>query len=314
MRRPAARRGRDIRIPGIGMVEKKAAGAALAPRRLKARIEALAGIPLADLRPYASGNNTALYIADFKGGARMVAKVAAHVEARLALEAWMLRYLAAHTQLPVPEVLHSADDVLLIQYIPHGAALGGAAQEDAARHLARLHAIRGPAYGFERATQIGALEQPNSPLPDWRAFFRDRRLMPMAWLAHQEGRIDGATLAAIEKLAGRLDLYISDPGPPSLVHGDVWAGNVLAAGGRVAAFIDPAIYHADAEIELAFAMLFGSFDGRFFHAYSELNPIRPGFFEVRRHLYNLYPLLVHVRMFGAPYAEAVAETLKRFTI
>jgi fructosamine-3-kinase len=279
---------------------------------LKERIETMTGRPVIDLRPFAAGNNAALYITDLAGGERLMAKCAARSDARLPLEAWMLAYLAEKTHLPVPKIFTASDDILLMEYIPHATPMGGEAQEDIARHLARLHQISGARYGFERATQIGPLEQMNDEHADWLVFFRDRRLLPMAWLAHQEGAIGDETLAAVEKLAGRLDLYIADPAPPSLIHGDIWAGNVLAMKGRVAAFIDPALYHADPEIELAFAALFGNFNDRFFRAYAEITPMRPGFFEVRRHLYNLYPLLVHARIFGAPYPEAIAETLKRF--
>jgi fructosamine-3-kinase len=283
------------------------------PQKLKARVEDMTGRPVVDMRPFATGNNAALYLVDLAGNERLMAKVAMRPDARLQLEAWMLNYLGEKTQLPVPQVVDSAADVMLMEYIPHGAVIDPEAQEDAAQHLARLHQVRSAVYGFERTTQIGPLEQVNEPAKDWLSFFRDRRLMPMAWLAHQEGRIDGALLAAIEKLAGRLDLFITEPGPACLIHGDVWAGNVLTSGSKVAAFIDPALYYADAEMELAFVSLFGNFSDRFFHAYFEMSPIRPGFFEVRRHLYNLYPLLVHARIFGPPYAETIAETLKRFT-
>ena len=111
---------------------------------------------------------------------------------------------------------------------------------------------------------------------------------------------------------GKLERYIDSGTRPSLIHGDVWGGNVLARGGRIAAFVDPAIYFADAEIELAFSTLFGTFGEAFFDRYRQIRPIAPGFFEVRRDLYNLYPLLVHTRLFGASYAASVKRSLARF--
>jgi len=77
-------------------------------------------------------------------------------------------------------------------------------------------------------------------------------------------------------------------------------------------FVDPAIYYADAEVELAFATLFSTFTDPFFRRYAELRPIRPGFREARRDIYNLYPLLVHVRLFGGDYVRSVDRTLARF--
>ena len=109
-----------------------------------------------------------------------------------------------------------------------------------------------------------------------------------------------------------LDRWLVEPARPSLIHGDMWGGNVLARGGRIAGFVDPAIYYADPEIELAFSTLFSTFSDAFFERYGALRPLRPGFFEQRRDLYNLYPLLVHSRLFGGPYPDAVARTLDRF--
>lgn len=115
----------------------------------------------------------------------------------------------------------------------------------------------------------------------------------------------------IERLAARLPDLIGEPAPPALVHGDLWGGNLLVRDGRVAAFIDPALHHADPEVELAFTTLFGTFGEPFFRRYGEIRPIRPGFFELRRDLYNLYPLLVHVRLFGGSYVGAVGRTVTR---
>lgn len=87
---------------------------------------------------------------------------------------------------------------------------------------------------------------------------------------------------------------------------------MLAKERTITAFLDPAIYHADPEIELAFISLFNSFDKPFFERYREIKGIRAGFFEVRRDLYNLYPLLVHVYFFGGGYLDSVRDILHRF--
>ena len=92
----------------------------------------------------------------------------------------------------------------------------------------------------------------------------------------------------------------------------MWSGNVLTKDGRIAGFVDPAIYYADSEIELAFSTLFSTFGDAFFRRYDELRPLRPGFFEERRDLYNLYPLLVHVRLFGGSYVGSVERALARY--
>ncbi|NTV46695.1 MAG: fructosamine kinase, partial [Chlorobiales bacterium] len=82
--------------------------------------------------------------------------------------------------------------------------------------------------------------------------------------------------------------------------------------GKIAAFIDPAIYYAHPEIELAFITLFSTFGRHFFDAYNERSGIRRGFFEERRDIYNLYPLLVHTRLFGGHYLHSAESILSRF--
>ena len=89
---------------------------------------------------------------------------------------------------------------------------------------------------------------------------------------------------------------------------------MLAKDGEITAFLDPAIYHADPEIELAYISLFNSFGGAFFGRYAEIRPIDEGFFEGRRHLYSLYPLLAHVYYFGGGYLDSVHGVLRRFGV
>jgi fructosamine-3-kinase len=259
-------------------------------------------------RRFANGNTTELWLIDLADGRRVVAKHGAG----LTLEGAMLGHLAVNSRLPVPELFHADDSLLIMSWIEEDGGLTASAQEHAAELIAGLHDVGADRYGFAFDTLIGPLHQPNPEALDWIAFFRDHRLMHMAKLALEENRIDGGLMADIERLAELLPVLIGEPAPPSLIHGDLWGGNVLTYRGRIAGFIDPAIYHADPEIELAFSTLFGTFGEPFFRRYAELRPIRPGFFEVRRDLYNLYPLLVHVRLFGGGYRSQVAHIVSRF--
>jgi fructosamine-3-kinase len=236
--------------------------------------------------------------------------VVAKVGQGLALEGFMLSYLADHSRLPVPEVFHAAEDLLLMEYLPTSGQLSAAAQEDAADHLAALHGVTAPMFGFEGMTVIGGLKQPNEQNPSWLDFFRDQRLMYMADIAVRTGKLDAEMAARIEKLADRLDRWIDASARPSLLHGDMWTGNVLVNGDRISGFVDPAIYYGDPEIELAFSTLFGTFGEPFFKRYEEHRPLQSGFAE-RKDIYNLYPLLVHVRLFGAHYVGDVNIILRR---
>jgi fructosamine-3-kinase len=249
---------------------------------------------------------------DLTDGRRLVSKTAGP-DGTLDIEGYMLDYLARTRTVPVPGVVHAEPGLLVMEYVETSGRLDGAAQENAADLLTALHGITADAYGHERDTLIGPLPQPNPWTDSWVDFFRGQRLLYMGRLALDNGSLPKDTYARLESFcATKLDTYIEEPERPSLIHGDMWGGNVLCRDGRIAGFVDPAIYHADPEIELAFATLFGTYGDPFFRRYNEHRPLRPGFFEARRDLYNLYPLLVHTRLFGGHYASQVDGILRRF--
>ncbi len=288
------------------------AGAGPADVRLARRIEALVGAPVARLAPLGGGCIAEVRRIEFADPAQrpLVAKLDA--EGRLAVEGWMLDYLARRSALPVPRVVHCDDHLLLIDYLAHDGRLGAAGERHCAELIAALHAISAPRFGLERDTVIGPLPQPNPESDDWIAFFREQRLLAMGRRALDAGTLPSEVFARLEAFAGRLADFLPSGVRPSLLHGDLWAGNILAHGGRIVGFVDPAIYYGHAEMDLAFATLFDSLGEAFFARYRELRPLEPGFFEARRDIYNLYPLLVHATLFGAGYGAAVARILERY--
>ncbi|CAA7623603.1 fructosamine kinase family protein [Magnetospirillum sp. UT-4] len=280
---------------------------------LSALVERYTGRRVAASRPMSGGcvgQVLLLTLADHKGqmGGQVVAKLGPGLEP----EGWMLRYLASHSRLPVPTLVHADDDLLLMEYVDSGGVLTASSQAHAADLLAHLHGVTWHDFGLERDTVIGALPQPNPPTPRWLDFYRDHRLLHMAGEALKAGRLPAATMVRIETLAARLGRWLEEPAQPSLLHGDAWTGNILVRGDRVGAFIDPALYYGHPEIELAFGTMFGTFGDPFFRRYEEMRPLAPGFWEARRDLYLLYPLLVHVRLFGGSYLGGVETTLDRF--
>lgn len=120
----------------------------------------------------------------------------------------------------------------------------------------------------------------------------------MAGEAARVGRLPGHFLHRLDQFAAHLGDWLSEPEHPALIHGDAWTTNILASGSRITGFLDPAVYYAHPEIELAFMTLFNTFGAAFFRRYNAQRPIQAGFFETHRDIYNLYPLLVHVRLFG----------------
>lgn len=274
------------------------------------RIEAALSARVVSRHPLAGGCVAKVSRLVLSTGESIVAKEGGQ---GLALEGWMLSYLKG--KLPVPEVLLAQPDLLVMTWLEaDSGGLNDKAEVHCAELIASLHGHTAPAFGLDRDTVIGGVPQPNGWSATWLDFFRDQRLLHMAGEALREGALPGVVHARIEKLAARLDRWIDEPQRPSLVHGDLWGGNILAGGGRVVGFVDPAIYYADPEIELAFGTLFGTLGDDFFNRYNELRPLAAGFFDIRRDLYNLYPLLVHIRLFGGGYLGQLERSLDRFGV
>jgi len=278
---------------------------------LRFRLESILNARITHLGPLTGGCVGEVYRVDMADGRGLVVKVDRAASPALAREAWMLRYLAERTRLPAPQVVYSAPDLLIMTFLPGRSHFDAHSEAHAAELLADLHRITAPAYGLEADTLIGGLHQPNPWTERWIDFFREQRLLYMARVAYDAGRLPAETLHGVERLAGRLERWLEEPPQPALIHGDVWSGNVLAQKGRITGFLDPAIYYADPEMELAFITLFHTFGDAFFRRYDARYGIRPGFWEIRRDLYNLYPLLVHVRLFGGGYVASVQRILHR---
>ena len=206
------------------------------PTPLADKLEAVLGRPPSDLRPLSGGDIGTVTLAEFPGGDRLVVKQPGPGETDTAeIEARMLRHLRQVSDLPVPEVIHAEPGLLLIDYLDGTSGLEGAAEADAGRYIARLHGVTDEAFGLEFDTVIGPLRQPNPRESDWLVFFRDHRLLQMAQYAHRRGRLPQAVLGRIERLAAqRLDSLVCSPDRPELVHGDLWGGNILSKGGRIA--------------------------------------------------------------------------------
>jgi fructosamine-3-kinase len=180
------------------------------------------------------------------------------------------------------------------------------------RALAALHRMTAPTFGLDRDNFIGALPQLNTLTADWLTFYRDRRLAPQVALAHERGRLTPDRERLLRRMIDGLDRLLDAPAsPPSLLHGDLWSGNFMVLADNQPAVLDPAAYYGDREIELAFTELFGGFPSSFYAAYREAFPLERGY-ERRKPLYQLYPLLVHLNLFGENYGERVDAICRQY--
>lgn len=276
-----------------------------------ATVQEVAGRSVRDVAPLHGGMIGEVYRVEFTDGGAAVAKVDRRATPELAIEGMMLDYLARHTEAPVPKLWYHAADLLLMDFLPGASQFNAAAEEDLAAILVALHRVHADACGFDQPTLIGLLPQPNPWTPSWGDFFAEHRLRHLGRHAVAMKRMPAAMMHRIDKLAQRLGDILEEPARPSLVHGDIWAANVLAQGGRITGVLDPAIYYGHREIELAYIFLFHSFGADFRRRYLELWPLTPGYFEERIFAYQLYPLLSHVCHFGGHYVQSTDATLAR---
>lgn len=198
---------------------------------------------------------------------------------------------------------------LLMEFIPSGAKKGRFWQDFGAG-LARIHRHQDSIFGLDRDNFIGRLPQSNRQHKLWADFFVDERLEPQLRLAEANGLAPVGLRGDFEQLYLRLpDLMPEEP--PSLLHGDLWSGNFMVNQRGNAAIFDPAVYFGHREAEIAFTQMFGGFSAEFYTSYQAAWPLQPGW-EERVDLFNLYPLTVHLNLFGSGYLPEIQSVLGRF--
>ena len=225
-------------------------------------------------------------------------------------EAAGLAAIASTATVTIPEVIYADSDCLLLEYLPT-TTLAPDYWPTLGRQLALMHQQPQPNFGFDCDNYCGKTPQPNPPTEDGFEFFSDHRLLYQARLARDAGHLNRTDCNHIESLGTRLAELVPAQ-PPSLLHGDLWSGNIHNSATGTPVLIDPACYRGWAEADLAMTCLFGNLPEPFYQAYAETNPLHPGW-QQRLVIYNLYHLLNHVNLFGAGYLAAVRRILNRFT-
>ncbi|NNC86664.1 MAG: phosphotransferase [Bacteroidia bacterium] len=228
-------------------------------------------------------------------------------------EAKGLKLLLSAGAIGVPKVVSRSEfentSYLLLEFIEAGKEIKNY-YETFGTNLARLHKCSDNDFGLEYNNYIGSLKQYNKQNSDGVTFFIEQRLQKQLSLAQENGLLPLELKRKFETFFERLPDLIPNE-KPALLHGDLWSGNFITGKNGAAWLIDPAVYYGFREIDIAMSRLFGGFNHSFYSSYNNAFPMEPGW-EQRLDYYNLYPLLVHVNLFGSSYLKQIESILSKF--
>lgn len=262
---------------------------------LAARVAVLAGVTEDRLERLAGGDLSEVLLVQRPDGRLTVAKGGP----ALAVEASMLRSLLS-AGVPAPLVEGEHEGVLLLEHIDNDGIFSPLAWADIGTAIRRLHRRTSERYGWPVDYRIGTIEFANREGEDWPVFWGQQRLAATASVLDRPWR------ERVEKLVLRLPDMLPPSPAAAHLHGDLWSGNILVQGGKLAALIDPACYFGHSEVDLAMLTLFDTVPDEFWQSYGEPEPGWPE----RQPVYQLLPALMHLRLFGASYAGMVDRLLE----
>lgn len=181
---------------------------------------------------------------------------------------------------------------------------------DFAAKLAHMHQNSNDKFGLDHDNYMGSLQQYNRFHENWYDFFILERLEPQLKLARNKGKMNKGHVENFEQLYKEL-INIVPEEKPALVHGDLYSGNYVITDNGTASILDPAVAYNHREVDIAMSTLFGMFDDEFYNTYNQHFPMEKGW-QQRLDIYNLYPLLIHVNLFGMGYLSSVERIIKDF--
>ncbi len=283
-------------------------------RGLAQAISVAAEVPFAPGPPQTIGGgciNTAVVLND--GARRYFVKLnRADLLPMFEAEAAGLAAMTATRSIRVPEPLCTGVAGGQAFLAMESIAFGGHSADGAAtagRQLAAMHRSSGERFGWDRDNTIGSTPQHNTRHPDWVCFWREQRLGFQLALAARNG-FGGRLQSSGERLLDLFPALIGHDPPPSLLHGDLWGGNMGFDQAGMPVIFDPALYYGDREADLAMTELFGGFSADFYAAYRESWPLDAGY-RTRKSLYNLYHILNHLNLFGSGYLGQAQTMIDR---
>ena len=272
-------------------------------------------VDIFSIKPVGGGSISRAYaISSGSGDFFLKVNTDAHALAMFEAEEDGLKTLKTHSKFVIPAVYGARNiegTAYLMMDLINSAPRLTSFSQDLGRNLAELHQVKGKSFGYHQDNFIGSLPQSNQHKSNWGEFFISQRMLPMIRLAREQKLVDAGFIKTFESALPKIIAEMPEENP-SLVHGDLWSGNLMVDQYGKATIIDPAVYYGHREMDLAFTQMFGGFDNEFYQAYNEAYPMELGF-SARIGLYNLYPYLVHLNLFGRSYFGHIEQTIRKFT-
>jgi len=177
-------------------------------------------------------------------------------------------------------------------------------------NLAALHNITNDQFGLDHDNYIGSLVQLNTYEKTWEDFYINQRILALTIKARDKGLMNYNDCQKTESLCQNLSNIIPYS-KPALIHGDLWTGNLISNQDGDPVLIDPAIYYGHPEMDIAMLYLFGSVPQLAIESYQSIKSMEKGW-EDRLDLHQLYPLLVHLLLFGEGYYNDVINIINKY--
>ena len=281
---------------------------------LRQKLAACLGATVSHSQAAVGGDINQAYVVQLADGRKLFVKTqAAALPGLFPAEKHGLNWLAEARALRVPEVLHASDAdalgpaCLVLELIESGPP-SPQYDERLGTGLAALHRAGAASFGLPRDNYLATLPQDNRARASWGELYAEQRIAPQVERGRRSGAWDAGLQTRLEQLIARLPQLVGPDEPPARLHGDLWGGNVIRDALGQPVLIDPAVYGGHREVDLAMMKLFGGFSARVFEAYHAAYPLDPEHHE-RVPLYQLYPLLVHVNLFGGSYVSGVERCI-----
>ena len=221
--------------------------------------------------------------------------------------------LLSSTPFRIPKILKQGTfqkwSYLILEFINDNGA--SYSNKKLGENLAKMHSITSNHFGLESDNYIGSIPQQNSLKKSWLSFYIEMRLQPLVKICFNHNRLNKGDIRLFEKLYLELDKIIPKEAP-ALLHGDLWQGNIISDEYSEPTLIDPAVYYGHREMDLSMLLLFGSISEQTIETYNDIFPLEKNWKE-RTDIHQLYPLLVHLTLFGESYLKPIQGIVCKYT-